>query len=776
MNVPRVWTVLAVLVVVATTGLSEPRPRQSEDDDRRIAEWVRREAYMEAFVAAIERTRRASADDGPLHAGTLAALSEAGWIAHQAGDQTIADTILRRVVAAQRGRTDVEPRAYARALIYGAITARYLGEIERAKTQLDRAEALIADHGLEEDPVQGLLLAGLRDWWRRPDNDRALESAREAVAFHDRAPAPDVLDQGDALTWLGWNLFHSGFHDEAEPVLERALEHLTRHDLGEHTLFAVATCAVAEMTVLREGWRAAHPGLERCAANFMRAYRRAAPGFPRIKTPPYGHHLLALSLLDSGDDAAAWEAMQVDRGLLSKDLIALGDLFGSSNSRWGATRRAWYRDRASLLGEGDGAAPRFLEGLERWGRMMADEHREIEARRGSPTTLQALQAALAPDEGYWSTLSVPVGNRSHNAPEAGFRSNLSFLVTRDSIRWVFVGDDDSPQMIEVKQGGKRYVRMIERAAGWPTLVAPDPQLTRERAVISRHLLQPFEEELRGLRRLTIEFSWMFSPISFASLTASDGTEMLEHLSLAYVSSAEEYLALHARRLTDRERPTRALLIGNTAAPAAAALTEVRQEIAAIESLFSEAVALSDERASEQALREIVASDLDTFDVVHFAAHAGGGRWIDRWGPVLSGDPTHASDEIVDAVEVLSGWRLDAEVVSLGSCSIATNGGRSRAFSSGLIGALLGAGGDGVVATLWEVNDRATALLMTRFYENLTGSFAAPRAGHEAGERFAAPDALQEASLWLRDYTDVDGRRPFAHPAYWAGFVYVGVHR
>ena len=66
--------------------------------------------------------------------------------------------------------------------------------------------------------------------------------------------------------------------------------------------------------------------------------------------------------------------------------------------------------------------------------------------------------------------------------------------------------------------------------------------------------------------------------------------------------------------------------------------------------------------------------------------------------------------------------------------------------------------------MWKVDDLATALLMTRFYENLIG---------EHGTTMTKARALQEAKIWVREYEQSDGARPFEHPIYWSGFILIG---
>jgi hypothetical protein len=73
---------------------------------------------------------------------------------------------------------------------------------------------------------------------------------------------------------------------------------------------------------------------------------------------------------------------------------------------------------------------------------------------------------------------------------------------------------------------------------------------------------------------------------------------------------------------------------------------------------------------------------------------------------------------------------------------------------GLTSAFISAGVPVVVASLWPVDDAATARLMKAFYEQLG-----------AGQTVAAALRLAQAQLRRRPET--------AHPFYWAGFVVIG---
>jgi hypothetical protein len=259
------------------------------------------------------------------------------------------------------------------------------------------------------------------------------------------------------------------------------------------------------------------------------------------------------------------------------------------------------------------------------------------------------------------------------------------------------------------------------------------------------------------------------------------------------------------------REAEALLRGE--GPSLARLPGTRAEVEAVAALVGRgrATLLLGSAASEQRLdRLLKEGTLGKARVIHLATH----------GHVAPHNPEHsalalAADALPDAVEqqrrgrkvydgwlrvrsILDGWDLDADLVVLSACET----GRGKdAGGEGLLGfaqAFLQKGARSVVLSRWKVDDRATTLLMVRFYENLLGK----RKGTKPMGR--AP-ALDEARRWLRALerrratllagglergllrgTEEEippfagkepalpaGDKPFAHPAYWAAFVLVG---
>ena len=96
-----------------------------------------------------------------------------------------------------------------------------------------------------------------------------------------------------------------------------------------------------------------------------------------------------------------------------------------------------------------------------------------------------------------------------------------------------------------------------------------------------------------------------------------------------------------------------------------------------------------------------------------------------------------------------------DLLVLSACQTAEGDNRA---TLGLAGVAVRAGSQSTLATLWEVNDKATTSFMTEFYRQLIR------------EKKSKAQALQAAQLSLLQGTIGQG---LTHPAFWAAFVLVG---
>ena len=120
-----------------------------------------------------------------------------------------------------------------------------------------------------------------------------------------------------------------------------------------------------------------------------------------------------------------------------------------------------------------------------------------------------------------------------------------------------------------------------------------------------------------------------------------------------------------------------------------------------------------------------------------------------------------ADEALNVIDIYH-LKLNASLVTLSACETGMN----QLTGGDLFGLARGcfyAGAPSLVASLWQVDDASTALLMQEFYRRL-----------EAGEPIAR--ALRAAQLALRQVErEEDGQlmRPYDHPHYWAPFFLMG---
>jgi CHAT domain-containing protein len=154
---------------------------------------------------------------------------------------------------------------------------------------------------------------------------------------------------------------------------------------------------------------------------------------------------------------------------------------------------------------------------------------------------------------------------------------------------------------------------------------------------------------------------------------------------------------------------------------------------------------------------VLGSELASYRIVHFATHG----IINSEHPELSGivlslfdSEGHSQNGFLRLHDIYN-LRLPADLVVLSACSTGLG---KEVRGEGLIGLTRGfmyAGASGVIASLWKVDDDATAELMKNFYEAMFQKGMSPAA------------ALRESQLALSQ------QKRWQSPYYWAGFVIQG---
>jgi CHAT domain-containing protein len=144
-------------------------------------------------------------------------------------------------------------------------------------------------------------------------------------------------------------------------------------------------------------------------------------------------------------------------------------------------------------------------------------------------------------------------------------------------------------------------------------------------------------------------------------------------------------------------------------------------------------------------------------IIHFATHG----FLDSKHPELSGIVLTTTERngvrkngLMALADIYS-LDLSAELIVLSACQTALGKDIKGEGLVGLTHSFLSAGANSVVASLWKVDDRATAALMGEFYEGMLQKGMTPSA------------ALRSAKLKMMH------DKQWSAPYYWAGFVLQG---
>jgi len=314
-----------------------------------------------------------------------------------------------------------------------------------------------------------------------------------------------------------------------------------------------------------------------------------------------------------------------------------------------------------------------------------------------------------------------------------------------------------PDRVELLLGGEnrlqRFVTPIDAAELERTVREFRQELMNPRSEAFRKpasrlydwLVRPVERVLEARRVDTIVVlpSGLLASIPFSALI-DDGRFLVERLAVAVAPG----LALIDPQPFG-ERQVQAL-VGGLTVPVQRfpALPYVAAELAAVSALYPSSV-LRDEDLVQRELIE--ALEHVPYGILHLATHAKFEREASE-SFLLTYDGRMDLEALERLVRQARFRDQPIELLTLSACSTAEGDARA---ALGLAGVALKSGARSALASLWFVNDRSTAELVSRFYATLG----------EVGTTKA--QALRRAQLSL-----ISGSE-FRHPSYWAPFLVIG---
>ncbi len=343
---------------------------------------------------------------------------------------------------------------------------------------------------------------------------------------------------------------------------------------------------------------------------------------------------------------------------------------------------------------------------------------EIEA---ATMTLTEVQTALPADAiliEYFTTGLVEVreGRRvtehtpqRHRFPPA---TTLMFAVTHDQFQVYDIGlspNDLRPRQLD---------NVVERHFLKPHI----------RRTLYDRLIAPAHDLLQDKRRLYLVPHGPLHYIPFQALIAPDGDTLLRQAGPQLVHAPSATLLFRHGRREPSQAPEPCLALAYNG-EGANRLRFAEEEARRIARLIDGQIL-----AGALPKKTALYSQASNYRILHFSCHG-------SFEPEVPLDSAlHlAPREVLTALDVLDHLRLRCDLVTLSACESGLSRVRRGDELVGLVRAFMSAGTPALVSTLWRVDERSTAILMGKFYQEI-----------QAGIGFA--EALKRAQLYVRNIT------------------------
>lgn len=750
-------------------------------------------------------------------AARAATLYSVGSVYHYGGKPELARPLFaraREVYAAQiadKERAGAKGHELSSPYTMLAMMEKSLGDLEAARRALERAIAI------EEKAQQGSawysMLAEIERAAGRPAAALALLDKAEAHLL--RVAGPSM--KGVYASMRAEALRDLGRHDEAEQVLRAYLARQVATMGPTHPMVGTANLLLAATQVAAQRFAAAEESLGRGLDLAERELALVlATGSEADHAVYFSRNAYVQDLAVNLHASHARTSRRAAELALTTVLRRKGRILDASAGAMAALRGRLGPDDLRVLDELDEARAKLAKLIvagatatdpEAYAKQVAaleSQARELEERIrkrnatyraiSQPISLAAVQAEIPADTRLVELVSYQPQGLVYDAKNLAPRRYVAFVVARKG----------PPQLVDLAP----VAELDEAVEKFRAAVAdPDDERVLERGrALYALTLGKISPHLGGATKLALAPDGQLNLVPFAALVDPTGAFVVQKLTITYLTSGRELLR---GKVTAKPRQ-RAMIFADPAfdgevaaagAPADASrgrrsrdltipkwqrLPGTGQEAEAISRLLRGATLVRGAAATESAVKRVLAPV-----VLHVATHgfflsrqrpeesgaqergaavsmpgvptapsvvgAGAENPLLRSGLALAGANKLRSDDDDGILTALEASGLDlwgTRLVVLSACETGVGTASHGDGVYGLRRALVIAGAESLVMSLWQVDDTATRDLMTRFYRML-----------ERGD--GRSEALRSAQL------EMLARPASHHPYYWAAFQPAG---
>jgi CHAT domain-containing protein/Tfp pilus assembly protein PilF len=769
---------------------------------RRKGDYAKAEPLLQRALAIKEKVLGSDHPDVATSLGNLAILHG------EKGDYARAEPLQLRALAIREKAFGLEHHDVAFPLTSLAVLHAQKGEFARAEPLFQRALAIREKAlGSEHHNVAESLGNLSNLYCDKGEFARAEPLQLRALAIREKTLGPEHPDVATSLGNLA-NLYRDkGDYAKAAPLYQRALA-IDEKALGlEHPKVALSLNNLARLYAAKNELNQAVALQSRASVVSERNLAlNLATGSERQK-------IAYLALLSAQTDeivslhvhAAAADPASRDLAITTilrrkgRVLDAMTDSFAALRGRSNPEDQELLdqlRSALSQLAQLVLNGPRRITPAEHQSRIksLEEEAEKLQARisqrsdefraQSQPITLAAIQASIPPEAALVEFFIYRPRNAKSTKKEEEFGAPryVAYILRKQEVpQWVGLGE--AKAIDEAIDAWRRSLRDPKRR-----------DASRLARAVDRLVMQPIRTHLGATRRVLLSPDGMLNLIPFAALVDERSRFLVERYEFSYLTSGRDLPRLQVKQPSrqpalivanpnygeaakEGSNPTGANLGGLSFRPLAATADEART----LKKMMPAAVMMLGDQATETTVKQTQGPDL-----LHVATHGfflpdlaplANVRRRGMDGEILPGDlpaknplllsglalaganQRHGGhnpedDGVLTALEATALDLWGTKLVVLSACDTGLGEVKNGEGVYGLRRALVLAGSESQVMSLWPVSDEATLGLMAGYYQGL-------QQGH------GRSTALRQVQLRMLRSRD---RR---HPFYWAGFIQSG---